>query len=227
MYSDDKLRQVTHKVHISDYLRKMQDVGIDKESMDQLVLNYLQVEGFEEAAEHMKKEAGIKSKSSEPMGERVNVRKAIQSGEMEDARRRLGEAYPGVAEDTYLDFVLKKQQLIEVIRRGDCEAALDFARDEISTIESLSPESVEELERSLLLTVLPADAQDSDLDDSHRLATASTINSAILKYCNLDPVPQLQQYLRLLKWLQANVKKNISIPSINDCVKPPFGDIIT
>eukprot|EP00854_Cymbomonas_tetramitiformis_P001273 gene1273-1858_t len=58
------------------------------------------------------------------------IRKAVQSGQVEDAIEKVNDLNPEILEDrAQLFFHLQQQRLIELIRAGNVEEALEFAQE--------------------------------------------------------------------------------------------------
>ena len=160
----------------SNFMEK-NDCQLPRNSMNELVMNYLvtgkqtkkyrflsetkkmtlffsrQIEGFKEAAEKFKDEAGIKSNVElSGMDSRIKIRDAIQAGRVAEATAMVHQIYPELLDDDrYLFFHLQQQQLIEFIREGKVEEALKFASDQLAERGEESELVLEELERTLAL----------------------------------------------------------------------------
>ena len=160
----------------SNFMEK-NDCQLPRNSMNELVMNYLvtgkqtkkyrflsetkkmtpffsrETEGFKEAAEKFKDEAGIKSNVElSGMDSRIKIRDAIQAGRVAEATAMVHQIYPELLDDDrYLFFHLQQQQLIEFIREGKVEEALKFASDQLAERGEESELVLEELERTLAL----------------------------------------------------------------------------
>ncbi|RWW32258.1 hypothetical protein GW17_00003073 [Ensete ventricosum] len=82
-----------------------------------------------------------------------------------------------------LYFHLQQQRLIELIRSGNVEEALEFAQEELAPRGEENQKFLEELERTVALLAFD-DVKNCPygelLDVSQRLKTASELNAAIL-----------------------------------------------
>lgn len=64
--------------------------------------------------------------------EREKIRATIQRGDVKEAIQLLNDFDPQVLEDNpKLIFALKQQHLLELIRRGDINEALTYAKNEL------------------------------------------------------------------------------------------------
>ncbi|XP_038983048.1 protein GID8 homolog isoform X3 [Phoenix dactylifera] len=168
-----------------EWERKLKDVKIRKEDMNKLVMNFLVTEGFVEAAEKFRIESG-----TEPgidlgtITDRMAVKKAVQFGNVKDAIEKVNDLNPMILyANPQLHFHLQQQRLIELIRIGKVEEALEFAQEELAPRGKENQSFLEELERTVALLAFE-DVKNCPygelLDVSQRLKTASEVNAAIL-----------------------------------------------
>lgn len=182
-------------------------------SMNNLVMNYLVTEGFKDAAEKFKEEAGIQGEVElSGMDSRIKIRDAIQSGKISDATAMVHTLHPELLDDDrYLFFHLQQQQLIELIRESRVEEALKFASDQLAERGEEDPLVLDELERTLALLAFedPSQSPFADLlSHSHRQKVASELNAAILKAEHAEYTqPKMATALKLLLWAQGELDK--------------------
>jgi hypothetical protein len=126
MDKGDKQRQ--------NWQQELSLVPLLKEDINTLVMDYLVIEGYKEAASKFEKEAGVDSGIKlESISERVAIRNAVQSGDIPAAIERVNDLNPEILDlKPELIFHLKQQHLIELIRAGELEQALEFAQDELA-----------------------------------------------------------------------------------------------
>mmetsp|Transcript_29236 Transcript_29236/g.93520 ORF Transcript_29236/g.93520 Transcript_29236/m.93520 type:complete len:164 (+) Transcript_29236:496-987(+) len=120
-----------------------------------------------------------------------------------------------------LFFHLQQQRLIELIRGGDIEAALEFAQEYLAPRGEENSAFLEELERTIALLAFEdtASCPVSDLlDISQRQKTASELNAAILSSQCQEKEPRLPNLLKMMIWAQNQLDEKISYPRINDLV---------
>jgi len=117
---------------------------------------------------------------------RMAVRAAVASGDVAGAIERVNDLDPDVLEQRpSLLFALQRQRLIELIRAGDVDAALEFAAEYLAPHAATDAAFLEEVEQALALLVFasPADAPQplaELLAPSQRAAAAGELNAAIL-----------------------------------------------
>ena len=118
--------------------------------INKLVLNYLVIEGFKEAAEEFIQESGLNEDDGEGINYldlgsidyRLKVRQSIQSGEISSAVRELNNFDPEILDNNpKVYFHLKLQEFLEMIRSfhgsQDLEKvmeAIEFARENLAPV---------------------------------------------------------------------------------------------
>lgn len=194
---------------------------INKEELNKLVMNYLVIEGYKDAAERFSRESGVQpTVDVVSIQERMDMRNAIQQGRIEDAIERVNDLNPEIL-DTHpkLFFHLQQQRLIEYIREGKIAEALDFAQEELAPRGEENPEFLQELERTMALLAFD-DTNGSPV--SHLLAyeqrqkTANELNSAILLAQSQEKEPRLPGLVKLLLWAQEQLDQQALYPRVVD-----------
>ncbi|CAJ0829895.1 10100_t:CDS:2 [Entrophospora sp. SA101] len=202
----------------NDWVKKLSEVKIDKSDLNKLIMNYFVIEGYKDAAETFSQECGISpSIDVDSINDRMNIKNAIQNGNVEEAIERVNDLNPEASildTNPKLYFHLQQQRLIEYIRQGRVSEALEFAQDELAPLGEENPEFLEELERSMALLAFD-DTTTSPVGDllhpSQRLRTASELNAAILTSQSQEKDPKLPNLLKMLVWAQDELdeKKNL------------------
>ncbi|XP_027362949.1 protein GID8 homolog isoform X4 [Abrus precatorius] len=138
--------------------------------------------------------------------DRMAVKKAVQSGNVEDAIEKVNDLNP-------------EQRLIELIRNGKVEEALEFAQEELAPRGEENQSFLEELERTVALLAFE-DVSNCPvgelLDISQRLKTASEVNAAILTSQSHEKDPKLPSLLKMLIWAQNQLDEKAAYPRISD-----------
>ncbi|OAE30231.1 hypothetical protein AXG93_4295s1870 [Marchantia polymorpha subsp. ruderalis] len=206
-----------------EWEKKLADVKIRKEDMNKLVMNFLVTEGYVEAAEKFQMESGTQH--------RMAVRKAVQCGNVEDAIEKVNDLNPEILDtNPQLFFHLQQQRLIELIRSGSVEEALQFAQEELAPRGEENHAFLEELERTVALLAFEDTAScpvGELLDVSQRQKTASELNAAILTSQSHEKDPKLPSLLKMLIWAQNQLDEKASYPRINDLVNATLEDPVT
>lgn len=201
--------------------KKLNDVKIQKEDMNKLVMNFLVTEGFVDAAEEFRKESGTDPEIDlATITDRMAVKRAVQNGNVVDAIDKVNDLNPQIlVANPQLCFHLQQQRLIELIRNGKVEEALEFAQEELAPRGEENHDFLEELERTVALLAFE-DASNCPvgelLDMSQRLKTASEINAAILTSQSHEKDPKLPSLLKMLIWAQNQLDEKAVYPRITD-----------
>eukprot|EP00761_Pharyngomonas_kirbyi_P013673 gb/GECH01013702.1/.p1 GENE.gb/GECH01013702.1/~~gb/GECH01013702.1/.p1 ORF type:complete len:226 (+),score=85.87 gb/GECH01013702.1/:1-678(+) len=204
-----------------EWEKKLKEIKINKNDLNKLVMNYLVIEGYKDAAEMFQEEAsadpGIDLDS---ISDRMYVRTAVQNGDINSAIERVNDINPEILDrNARLYFHLQQQQLIELIRSGDINQAISFAREELAPRGEENPEFLEELEQTMALLAFE-DMSSSPvkdlLDHSHRQKTASELNAAILASQCQEQNPKLPTLLKMLIWSQNKLDEKVKYPRINN-----------
>lgn len=106
------------------------------------------------------------------MDDRIRIRDAVQNGRIQEATDLVNQLHPELLDnDRYLYFHLQQLHLIELIRTGRIEEALQFAQEQLSEAGESDDNILSELERTLALLAFeePHNSPFSDLlHPSHR-----------------------------------------------------------
>ncbi|KAJ2552858.1 hypothetical protein EV175_003156 [Coemansia sp. RSA 1933] len=224
-------------ISMEEWESKLADVPIAKSDLNQLIMNYLIIEGYKDAAEKFSEESGLHSTVDlGSIEERMQIRFAIQNGDIKTAIERVNDLNPDLLDtDPRLYFHLQQQQLIELIRQGKAEEALEFAQEELAPHGEEHPELLRELERTMALlafdNVAMAAANGSHmspladlLDFAHRQKTANELNAALLAAHSQPKEPKLPALLQLLAWTQDQLDKKATYPRINNIIEAVLED---
>ncbi|CAN8240903.1 unnamed protein product [Cochlearia groenlandica] len=204
-----------------EWEKKLNSVNLKKDEINTLVMNFLVTEGYVDAAEKFQKESGTKPEIDlATITDRMAVKKAVQNGYVEDAIEKVNDLNPEILDtNPELFFHLQQQRLIELIRHGRTEEALEFAQEELAPRGEENQAFLEELEKTVALLVF-VDASNCPvkelLDISHRLKTASEVNAAILTSQSHEKDPKLPSLLKMLIWAQKQLDEKAVYPHIND-----------
>ncbi|KAJ6837607.1 glucose-induced degradation protein 8-like protein isoform X1 [Iris pallida] len=204
-----------------EWERKLKEAGVRKDDMNRIVMNFLVTEGYADAADKFRAESGTQPDIDlATITDRMAVKKAVQSGNVEDAIEKVNDLNPEILDtNPQLYFHLQQQRLIELIRHGKVEEALEFAQEELAPRGEENKIFLEELERTVALLAFE-DLKNCPfgelLDVSHRLKTASEVNAAILTSQSHEKDPKLPSLLKMLIWAQNQLDEKAVFPRIND-----------
>lgn len=202
---------------------KLSAVKIKKEDMNKLIMNFLVTEGYVDAARTFATESDTQpGVDLNTITDRMEIRKAIQTGNVEAAVERVNDLNPEILEEQQqLLFHLQQQRLIELIRHGKTEEALEYAQEYLAPRGEENPAFLEELERTVALLAFE-DAKSSPVADlmdiAQRQKTASELNAAILSSQCQEKEPRLPNLMKLLIWAQNQLEEKVQYPKIRDLV---------
>jgi hypothetical protein len=208
--------------------KKLENIKIRKTDLNKIIMNYLIIEGYKDAAENFQLESGTQPEIDlNSILSRMAIRNAVQMGDIDQAIQLVNDLNPEILDrNPILFFQLKQQQLIELIRKGGIEEALEFAQEELAPLGEQNPQFLEELEKTMALLAFE-DIQSIKLiptslsnlvDISHRETTASQLNAAILTSQCQEKDPKLPTLLKMLKWSQKQLESKIKFPKICDII---------
>lgn len=206
---------------------------LNRHEMNQLIIEYLVHEGFKEAAERFREEAGIakdtgeyltrldRAETGQKIDRRIKIREMIEAGDMMGAQTLINQFYPELLDNhEHLIFKLRQQHIIELIRQQRIDDVLNYVQHHLSGDQY---KDAGELEKTLAL--LAYENPDKSpylhlLHCSRRLQLASEINDVILRETVGDiesSNPRLVTLMKLLIWTQNELeKKRISHPKMTD-----------
>ncbi|OJD27628.1 hypothetical protein ACJ73_00984 [Blastomyces percursus] len=199
--------------------KKIEDVKPSKTDINFLVMDYLVANGYPSAAQKFAIEANIQPKPDvESIQERVDIRNAIHSGDIQSAIEKLNELNPQILDsDPSLHFSLLRLQLVELIRtststpNGDITPALDFATSHLAPRAPTNPQFLEDLERTLSLLIFPSDnlapSLAALLDPELRKSIANHVNEAILHSQGARREARLRSLVKLRSWAEQKARE--------------------
>ncbi|KAA8491046.1 Glucose-induced degradation protein 8-like [Porphyridium purpureum] len=199
---------------------RLNGVKIDRSELNKVVMNYLFIEGYQEAAIKFAEESRLETPLDlRALADRTECRVAIQNGDVQLAIEKANEIDPLILDhNSQLFFHLQQQKLIELIRQNKIDAAIDFAQNELAPRGEENPQFLPELERVMALLAFenPRDSPlASFLDAAQRHQTASELNAAILASQCQSHAPSLPGLLAMLGWSQAQLSERCSFPHLN------------
>ncbi|KAL8761716.1 MAG: hypothetical protein Q9184_002191 [Pyrenodesmia sp. 2 TL-2023] len=201
--------------------RRIQDVKLSKTDLNSVVMDYLVSEGYPSAAQRFASEANVQPTSGiNSIEERVEIREAIHSGDIQTAIERINELNPMLLErDRSLHFALLRLQLVELIREGiglpvdDSKtlAAMNFAETVLGPRAAPNAQFLEDLERTMMLlmydyTNIPDEYADQ-LEPQFRKDIAKRVNEALLKDQGERTKAKLYDLVRLRAWSEMKARE--------------------
>ncbi|KAL9104068.1 MAG: hypothetical protein Q9163_000965 [Psora crenata] len=214
----------------------LEDVKVSKADFNNLIMDYLISHGYPLAAQKFAAEANMRSPPDvDSITQRVQVREAIHSGDIQSAIERINELNPQLLEqDSALHFALLRLQLVELIRKatatedGDITTALNFATTHLAPRAPTNPEFLADLERTMALLIFPADNLTPPLAEilqpSLRQEVAKRVNEALLRSSGERAKATLYDLVSHRAWAhqKAQQKKKDSVPDPIDLGLDPI-----
>ncbi|KAK4533412.1 hypothetical protein CCYA_CCYA17G4294 [Cyanidiococcus yangmingshanensis] len=209
---------------VSDWEARMRQVRIGKRDINRLVMNYLVVEGYADAASAFASESGTEpGVDLSATQQRLEARALVQKGAISEAIERVNDMNPEILDaNPTLHFHLQQQRLIELIRRGQTEEAIAFAQSELAPRGQEDERYLEELERTMALLIYDANEHaDSDafrdlFDERQRARLASELNAAILASQNQEISHKLPRLVRLLRHAERDLQsRGVTFPELD------------
>eukprot|EP01134_Creolimax_fragrantissima_P003910 CFRG3910T1 len=223
MVSQNTLGKSKNSISLKEWQDKLDAVEVDKIDLRHIVMNYLVIEGYKDAAESFRDEAGVDPELDlSSIADRMKIRNAVQSGDINTAKGLVNDLNPEILDtNTFLYFHLQQQHLIELIRKNRIDDALEFAREELASKGEENAGLLEELERTMSLIAFEQ-AENSPmgylLGSAQRQTMASELNAAILASQCLEKDPRLPMVLKMLVWAQNLLEKKTAFPHLSNAV---------
>lgn len=185
-------------------------------------MNYLVIEGYKDAAEKFSREAGVPGGCLGAIDDRMYIRSAIQRGDIDDAVGKVNDLYPDLLDGhPRIAFHLQQQRIVEMLRVGRVEEALESAQEELASRSEGHPEFLRDLERTMTLlvfgdsTTLKGDYSKL-MEPTQRVRIANEVNAALLAISSQDNESKLPLLIRLLHNMQESLGSRTIFPKIVD-----------
>ncbi|GAB2233119.1 hypothetical protein Droror1_Dr00002334 [Drosera rotundifolia] len=131
MWWNQKLKAARRKViNLEEWEKKINDIKITKEDMNKLVMNFLLIVGYVNAAEKFYMKTGTEHMDLTIGTDRMSVKRAVESGNAEVAIEKLKVLNPKILDTNHqLFFHRQQQRMIELIKNGNTKEAMDFGKE--------------------------------------------------------------------------------------------------
>ncbi|OTA63200.1 hypothetical protein K449DRAFT_433308 [Hypoxylon sp. EC38] len=199
------------------FTRQVEEVKTPKSDINAIILDYLTVAGYPNAAAKFSTEANLSPQQpSSAIQARQRIQTFIYKGEIENAIRALNDLDPSILdEDEPLHFALLRLQLVELIRKsrpgGDIAPALEFAQTQLGPKAPRTPQFLEDLEKTMSLLVFDHDNLDSSLkallEPNLRREVAEKVNKAILQRQQQRMDAAIRHLVQMRAWSEDVVRK--------------------
>lgn len=156
---------------------ELDKVDVSKRDLNLIILDYLIIEGFSDAALQFARETGLPLDIDQAaIQERMDIVDAVEDGKVEEAVRRVNEMDPEILDtNPTLLFQLHLLHLIELIRTDQVKAGLDFAAENLAPRGAQNPELLPDLQMVMGLLAFPALAKYGDDTQGFSAASGSDV----------------------------------------------------
>ncbi|KAI1487719.1 CTLH/CRA C-terminal to lish motif domain-containing protein [Biscogniauxia mediterranea] len=202
------------------FARQVEEVQTPKSDVNALILDYLTVAGYPNAAAKFSTEANLQPQQPTcAIQSRQQIQTFIHKGEIEKAIHALNELEPSMLDkDEPLHFALLRLQLVELIRTcnnspsRDIMPALKFAQTYLGPRATTNPAFLEDLEKTMSLLVFEQnDSLDASLaallQPSLRREVADQVNKGILERQQQRKEAAIRELVQMRAWSEDVVRK--------------------
>ncbi|KAL1479974.1 hypothetical protein MTO96_051428 [Rhipicephalus appendiculatus] len=213
--SSDKATPSAEEPNRTEWLERLDGVHLHRTDLNRLVMDYLVTEGFKEAADKFRLEAGVVPPVPlDSLDERIRIRDCLQEGRVLEAVALLNGLRPELLDnDRCLLFHLPTAAPYRTHPRGAHRGGACVCPRPPQRVRRREPSGrsrvLSELERTLALLAFE-EPQSSPFGDllhpSQRQKVASEVNAALLEDQSTTR-PQLSVMLRLLLWAQDQLEQ--------------------
>ncbi|KAI1775718.1 CTLH/CRA C-terminal to lish motif domain-containing protein [Hypoxylon cercidicola] len=199
------------------FTRQVEEVKTPKSDINALILDYLTLAGYPNAAAKFSTEANLSPhQHSSAIEARQEIQAYIHRGDIENAIRTLNNHDPSILDkDEPLHFALLRLQLVELIRKaqpgGDIGPALEFAQTQLGPKAPRTPQFLEDLEKTMSLLVFGHDKLDPSiaalLQPGLRREVADKVNKAMLQRQYQRRDAAIRHLVQMRAWSEETVRK--------------------
>ncbi|RKU46844.1 hypothetical protein DL546_008154 [Coniochaeta pulveracea] len=213
----EKLNRMSSAPGSKRSMFKAQSLGVKspKSDINTLILDYLTMQGYPQAAEKFSKEANLLPRQEDStIATRREIQTYIHSGQIELAIQLLNDLDPEILDsDPKLHFSLLRLQLVELIRQcnnGDIIPALDFATQQLGPRASTNEQFLDDLEKTMALLIFPHESLTPELAALLRPAlrknVADEVNKTIVFRQTSRLEAAIQNLARLRSWAETSAR---------------------
>ncbi|KKY35429.1 putative ran binding protein in the microtubule-organising centre [Diaporthe ampelina] len=199
--------------------QRVVDMSMPKSDINALILDYLTMEGYPQAAANFSKEANLQPMQEDPaIRARQEIRNLIHQGHIQDAIESLNDLDPEILDqDAHLHFALLRLQLVELIRNssdGDKNVmtAIQFARDQLGPRASRQPAFLKPLENTMAILLYPRDSlkpeQAAIMHPNLRREVSDMVNKAILHRQTQRREAAIRHLVKIRAWAEESARSS-------------------
>jgi hypothetical protein len=203
------------------WLKDLCSRTINKDKLNQIVANYLFIQGYCLPLKKFINETKIKFDFDEKLlKKRFLIRQLITNNKIDKAINEINSIDKKILEENkIIHFVLLRQILLKYIQENKNEEALKFAKETILPLTAGDDFLYKELENTICLLVyenIDESPQKELISDKFLDKIASKINLVVLNYLSKDKVVNLnlELLIKLMYYVQNQLKKEMDFPQI-------------
>lgn len=182
-----------------------------------MILDYLTLEGYSQAAANFSREANMRAQQeNSEIAQRQQILSFIHKGEIESAINALNRMKPQILDsNNSLHFALLRLQLVELIRESintgsDYKPIIEFAQEQLAPRAATRPKFLTELEDTMVMLFFAPDkmpdAQKQLLSPDLRREVAESVNEAMLGY----QTNALRYLVKMRAWAEKSARSTNS-----------------
>ena len=214
------------------WMKEIKSQKISKDKMNQIIANYLFLQGYCTPLKQFIAETKIKFDFDEKLlNQRYLIRQLITTNQIENAINEINLIDKKILEENkIIYFVLQRQILLNYIKDNKLQEALIFAKDTLLPLSQGDEFLFKELEKTMVLLAYENinDAPEKELiTDKFLEKIATKMNLVILNYLSGNKMINLNLDLliKLTMYIQQELKKEISFPNITSLAPMTFSEV--
>ncbi|KAL4427270.1 hypothetical protein ABPG74_011506 [Tetrahymena malaccensis] len=219
------------QISLEQWKDELKNVKIAKQDMNKLIMNFFLIEGYKEAAEKFRDESQteISDQDFECMQPRIDIRKLILNGQIDEAIKELDKTNKKVLEQNKdINFNIKLQKCIEFIKKEQIDEAIQFAQEELLPILESSNDKKDQYQDSMekVMSLLAFENLEESpyqhlVGNSQRIKISSQVNYEMLKG-QQEKENKLPTLIKLLLWSQEKLSEKLEFPQIKNISTAKF-----
>ena len=215
--SEIKKKSITNE----KWAKELYSHKINKDKMNQIVANYLFIQGYCLPLKKFIAETKIQFDFDEKLlNKRFLIRQLITSNQIEKAIEEINLIDKNILkQNKIIYFVLQRQVLLNYIQENKLQEGLQFAREILLPLTEGDEFLYNELEKTMCLLVyenINESPEKELITDKFLEKIASKMNLVILNYLSGDKMVNLnlELLIKLMNYVQGELKKEMDFPQI-------------
>jgi hypothetical protein len=227
--NESKVKSISNE----KWMKELNSQKISKDKMNQIIANYLFLQGYCLPLKQFISETKIKFDFDEKLlNKRFLIRQLITSNQIEKAINEINSIDKKIlSENKIIYFVLLRQRLLNYIKDNKLQEALFFAKESLLPLAEGDDFLYKELEKAMGLLAYENinDAPEKELiSDKFLEKIATKMNLVILNYLSGNNMINLNLDLliKLTMYIQQVLKKEVNFPNIISLAPLNFSEVV-